>query len=133
MPVFRKVEAVVSQNAAASAASAHRTPRRAYDFEMEHSVTMAAQDEDGYKHGHERADGQQQQQQRQIQQASLLTTGRRKDGRLAGVARHTLGLILLLCVVLLWTTCNFLGSVCLLLRPVPLHCFLLYSTMWTMR
>ena len=37
---------------------------------------------------------------------------------LAGVARHTLGLILLLCVVFLWTMCNFLGSVCtnLLLR-----------------
>ena len=31
---------------------------------------------------------------------------------LAGVARHTLGLILLLCVVFLWTMCNFLGSVC---------------------
>jgi len=30
---------------------------------------------------------------------------------LAGVARHTLGLILLLCVVFLWTLCNFLGSV----------------------
>jgi hypothetical protein len=33
------------------------------------------------------------------------------DGRLAGVARHTLGIILLLCVVFLWTLCNFLGSV----------------------
>ena len=32
-------------------------------------------------------------------------------GRLAGVARHTMGLILLLCVVFLWTTGNFLGSV----------------------
>lgn len=29
----------------------------------------------------------------------------------AGLARHTLGLILLLCVVFLWTTSNFLGSV----------------------
>jgi hypothetical protein len=28
-----------------------------------------------------------------------------------GIARHTLGLILLLVVVLLWTTSNFLGSV----------------------
>lgn len=28
-----------------------------------------------------------------------------------GVARHTLGLLLLLCVVFLWTTSNFLGSV----------------------
>ena len=34
----------------------------------------------------------------------------------AGVARHTLGLILLLCVVFTWTLSNFLGSVC-----VPLH------------
>lgn len=34
----------------------------------------------------------------------------------SGLARHTLGLILLLCVVFLWTTSNFLGSVsfCLL-------------------
>ncbi|KIX08255.1 uncharacterized protein Z518_02911 [Rhinocladiella mackenziei CBS 650.93] len=31
-------------------------------------------------------------------------------GALAGVARHTLGLILLLCVVFLWTLSNFLGS-----------------------
>ncbi|KAK5304208.1 hypothetical protein LTR99_004664 [Exophiala xenobiotica] len=31
-------------------------------------------------------------------------------GRLAGVAKHTLGLILLLCVVFLWTLSNFLGS-----------------------
>ena len=31
---------------------------------------------------------------------------------LAGVARHTLGLILLLCVVFLWTLSSFLGSVC---------------------
>lgn len=29
-----------------------------------------------------------------------------------GIARHTLGLLLLLIVVLLWTTSNFLGSVC---------------------
>jgi len=34
-------------------------------------------------------------------------------GMLAGVARHTLGLILLLCVVFLWTLSNFLGSVCI--------------------
>jgi hypothetical protein len=27
------------------------------------------------------------------------------------IARHTFGLILLLCVVFLWTLCNFLGSV----------------------
>lgn len=33
-------------------------------------------------------------------------------GMLAGVARHTVGLILLLCVVFLWTLSNFLGSVC---------------------
>jgi len=33
--------------------------------------------------------------------------------RMAGVARHTLGLILLLCVVFLWTLSNFLGSVCI--------------------
>ncbi|KIW98045.1 uncharacterized protein Z519_01629 [Cladophialophora bantiana CBS 173.52] len=31
-------------------------------------------------------------------------------GRLAGLASHTLGLILLLCVVFLWTMSNFLGS-----------------------
>jgi len=31
--------------------------------------------------------------------------------RLAGLARHTLGLILLLFVVFLWTLSNFLGSV----------------------
>lgn len=35
-------------------------------------------------------------------------------GLLAGVARHTLGLILLLCVVFLWTISNFLGSVCVI-------------------
>jgi hypothetical protein len=29
-----------------------------------------------------------------------------------GLARHTLGLLLLLVVVFLWTTSNFLGSVC---------------------
>lgn len=29
------------------------------------------------------------------------------------LARHTLGLLLLLTVVFLWTTSNFLGSVCL--------------------
>lgn len=32
-------------------------------------------------------------------------------GLMAGVARHTLGLILLLFVVFLWTISNFLGSV----------------------
>ena len=32
-------------------------------------------------------------------------------GGFAGVAKHTLGLILLLCVVFLWTLSNFLGSV----------------------
>lgn len=32
---------------------------------------------------------------------------------LATRARHTLGLLLLLCVVFLWTLSNFLGSVCL--------------------
>ena len=40
---------------------------------------------------------------------------RQDDGpsRLAafGFAKHTLGLILLLCVVFLWTLSNFLGSV----------------------
>lgn len=39
-----------------------------------------------------------------------------KKGLLDGVARHTLGLILLLCVVFLWTLSNFLGSVCLVLH-----------------
>ena len=35
------------------------------------------------------------------------------EGGLAkGMARHTLGLLLLLCVVFLWTLSNFLGSVC---------------------
>jgi len=34
-----------------------------------------------------------------------------KKSGLPGVARHTLGLILLLLVVFLWTTSNFLGSV----------------------
>jgi hypothetical protein len=37
-----------------------------------------------------------------------LNTGRSVVG---GVARHTLGLVLLLFVVFLWTTSNFLGSV----------------------
>jgi hypothetical protein len=31
--------------------------------------------------------------------------------KVGGLARHTLGVILLLCVVFLWTICNFLGSV----------------------
>lgn len=35
-------------------------------------------------------------------------------GLLVGVARHTLGLILLLFVVFLWTISNFLGSVCVI-------------------
>jgi hypothetical protein len=35
-----------------------------------------------------------------------------------GVARHTLGLILLLFVVFLWTASNFLGSVCLSSRDL---------------
>ncbi|OAP63092.1 hypothetical protein AYL99_02319 [Fonsecaea erecta] len=42
---------------------------------------------------------------------SLLHPRARGDrGRLAGLASHTLGLILLLCVVFLWTMSNFLGS-----------------------
>jgi hypothetical protein len=35
-----------------------------------------------------------------------------------GVARHTLGLILLLFVVFLWTPSNFLGSVCISSRDL---------------
>lgn len=41
-------------------------------------------------------------------------------GRLAGVAKHTLGMALLLCVVFLWTMGNFLGSVCVLPSSNPL-------------
>jgi solute carrier family 35 protein F5 len=43
----------------------------------------------------------------------LLAEGDEANARrgLAGVAKHTLGLILLLCVVFLWTLSNFLGSV----------------------
>jgi len=37
----------------------------------------------------------------------------------AGLARHTLGLLLLLFVVFLWTTSNFLGSVWLLSTHSP--------------
>ncbi len=33
------------------------------------------------------------------------------NGPEKGIARHTLGLLLLLCVVFLWTLSNFLGSV----------------------
>ena len=51
--------------------------------------------------------------QRLLQQSQAEPDGR----KLAGVAKHTLGLILLLCVVLLWTMCNFLGSV---RRTLPL-------------
>lgn len=46
----------------------------------------------------------------------------RKRGMLDGVARHTLGLILLLCVVFLWTLSNFLGSVRLIhLKGFQVH------------
>lgn len=41
--------------------------------------------------------------------SSLKSQGKHSS-HLAGVARHTLGLILLLCVVFLWTLSNFLGS-----------------------
>lgn len=41
--------------------------------------------------------------------SSLRSPGK-PSSHLAGVARHTLGLILLLCVVFLWTLSNFLGS-----------------------
>ena len=34
-----------------------------------------------------------------------------ETGPVKGLARHTLGLLLLLCVVFLWTLSNFLGSV----------------------
>lgn len=44
---------------------------------------------------------------------SMRSGEERVEGGLAkGMARHTLGLILLLCVVFLWTLSNFLGSVC---------------------
>jgi hypothetical protein len=36
-----------------------------------------------------------------------------RKGAMAGVARHTIGLLLLLCVVFLWTGSSFLGSVSL--------------------
>lgn len=49
-------------------------------------------------------------------------------GRLAGAARHTLGLILLLCVVFLWTLSNFLGSVCYTPLSVPLCLSARYNT-----
>jgi hypothetical protein len=40
-----------------------------------------------------------------------------QGGVIKGMARHTLGLCLLLCVVFLWTLSNFLGSVCLAQTP----------------
>ncbi|KIW33786.1 uncharacterized protein PV07_00610 [Cladophialophora immunda] len=43
-------------------------------------------------------------------QRLLQPRARGARGRLAGLASHTLGLILLLCVVFLWTMSNFLGS-----------------------
>lgn len=36
---------------------------------------------------------------------------RSKDGRKMGMGRHTMGIILLMCVVFLWTASNFLASV----------------------
>ncbi len=48
-------------------------------------------------------------------QLSSATTSGEKQGEgglVKGMARHTLGLLLLLCVVFLWTLSNFLGSVC---------------------
>lgn len=45
--------------------------------------------------------------------STSMPTGESKvEGGVAkGMARHTLGMILLLCVVFLWTLSNFLGSV----------------------
>lgn len=36
-----------------------------------------------------------------------------KTPRKCGMGRHTMGIILLMCVVFLWTASNFLASVCL--------------------
>lgn len=36
-----------------------------------------------------------------------------------GMARHTMGIILLMCVVFLWTASNFLASVCFCPCPLP--------------
>ena len=52
----------------------------------------------------------------EMDDSTLIVNEERKEPakpRMAGVARHTLGLILLLCVVFLWTLSNFLGSVCI--------------------
>lgn len=45
--------------------------------------------------------------------STAMPTGEAKiqGGVIKGMARHTLGLCLLLCVVFLWTLSNFLGSV----------------------
>lgn len=64
------------------------------DFEMEDSSVISARSEDG-------------------ETTSPMHASTVKIGRMAGVARHTLGLILLLLVVLLWTASNFLSSVSL--------------------
>lgn len=49
--------------------------------------------------------------------SSAMPTGESKveAGLAKGMARHTLGMILLLCVVFLWTLSNFLGSVRLII------------------
>ena len=63
-------------------------------FEMNDSLTLIANGE-----------------QEDTQQQQRDQSGKKEGGVLGGVAKHTLGLILLLCVVFLWTLSNFLGSV----------------------
>lgn len=58
-------------------------------FEMDDSTLIAADQEPGHKHSQKQE----------------------TRGPLGGIAKHTLGLILLLFVVFLWTGSNFLGSV----------------------
>lgn len=53
-------------------------------------------------------------------QRLLASKGAHRQGRINGMARHTLGLILLLCVVILWTLSNFLGSVRTYLSSLPI-------------
>lgn len=49
--------------------------------------------------------------QRLLEAGRETNTGTTGQGVVAGLARHTLGLMLLLLVVFLWTLSNFLGSV----------------------
>jgi hypothetical protein len=44
-----------------------------------------------------------------------------KAAKTYGMARHTTGIILLMCVVFLWTASNFLASVCALSPAIPVY------------